>query len=82
MTLLAAGGIITDLTHKHAQGVSCMQERLYKHFYDIEHSGFLNDVSITFIDKTDPTNSVQRENYWKHTLKTFAPYCININGNV
>ena len=36
----------------------------YEHFCDSEHSGFLNDVSITFIDKTDPTNPLQRENYW------------------
>ena len=47
------------------------------------HSGFLNDLSITFIDKTDPTNPLQqREHYWKHTLKTFAPYGLNIKENV
>ena len=34
------------------------------------------------IDKTDPTNSLQRENYWKHTLKIFAPYGLNIKENV
>ena len=56
-------------SRKHAYGISCMQERLYEHFCDSEHSGFLNDVSITFIDKKDPTNPLQRENYWKHTLK-------------
>ena len=59
-------------SRKHAHGISCMQEHLYEHFCDSEHSGFLNDVSITFIDKTDPANTLQRENYWKHTLKTFA----------
>ena len=69
-------------SRKHAHGISCMQEHLYEHFCDSEHSGFLNDVSITFIDKTDPTNPLQRENYWKHTLKTFAPYGLNIKENV
>ena len=59
-----------------------MQEHLYENFYDSEHSGFLNDVSITFIDKTDPTNPLQREHYWKHTLETFTPYSINIKENV
>ena len=69
-------------SRKHAHGISCMQEHLYEHFCDSEHSGFLNDVSITFIDKTDPTNPLQREDYWKHTLKTFAPYGLNIKENV
>ena len=68
-------------SRKHAHDI-CMQEHLYKHFCDSERSGFLNDVSITFIDKTDPTNPLQRENYWKHTLKTFAPYGLNIKENV
>ena len=40
---------------KHANGILCMQEHLYEHFCDSEHSGFVSDVSITFIDKTDPT---------------------------
>ena len=69
-------------SHKHAHGISCMQEHLCEHFCDSEHSGFLSDISITFIDKTDSTNPLQRENYWKHTLKTFAPYGLNIEENV
>ena len=64
-------------SRKHALGISCMQEHLCEHFCDSEHSDFLNGVSITFIEKTDPTNPLQRENYWKHTLKTFAPYGLN-----
>ena len=69
-------------SRKHAHATSCMQEHLYKHFCDSEHCGFPNDVSVTFIDKTDPINPLQRENYWKHTLKTFAPYGLNIKENV
>ena len=56
-----------------------MQEYMYEHFCGSEHSGFLIDVSITFIDKTDPTNPLQRESYWKHISKAFAPYGLNIN---
>ena len=67
---------------KHEHGISYMQEYLYEHLCDSENSGFLNDVSITFIGKTDPTNPLQRESYWKHTLKTFAPYGLNIKENV
>ena len=51
-------------------------------FCDSEPGGFLNDVSITFIDKTDPTNSLQEENCGKHTTITFAPYGLNIKENV
>ena len=30
-----------------------MQEHLYKHFYSDGHNGFLEDVAITLINKTD-----------------------------
>ena len=30
-----------------------MQEHLYKHFQMEGHKGFLNEASVTFIDKTD-----------------------------
>ena len=50
-------------SRKHAYGISCMQEHLYKHFCDSEHSGSLNNVSIIFIDKRHLTNPLQRENY-------------------
>ena len=30
-----------------------MQEHLYKHFHTEGHKGFLNEASVTFIDKTD-----------------------------
>ena len=54
-------------SRKHAHDISCMQEHLHEHFCDSEHGGFLSDVSITFIDKTDPTNPLQRKSYWKYT---------------
>ena len=28
-------------------------------------TGFFNDVSITFIDKTDPSDPLRREDYWR-----------------
>ena len=34
----------------------CMQEHLYKHFESEGHTEFLDDVSITPIDKTDGSN--------------------------
>ena len=37
-------------------GEKCMQEHLYKHFESEGHTEFLDDVSITLIDKTDGSN--------------------------
>ena len=37
---------------KFQRNESCMQH-LYKHFYSEGHNGFLGNVSISFIDKTD-----------------------------
>ena len=46
------------------------------------HGGFLNDVSIKFIDKIDPSDPLGRENYWRQTLKTMVPYRLNIEDSV
>ena len=46
------------------------------------HNVFLNDVSITFIDKTDPSDPLRREDYWRQTLQTMFPYGINIEDSV
>ena len=40
---------------KHQRLEPCMQEHLFEHFNEEGHHGFLEDVSITFIDKTDPS---------------------------
>ena len=55
----------------------CMQEHLFRHFLSSGHNGFLNDASITFIDKTDPSDTLKREDYWRRTLKTMAPFRLN-----
>ena len=55
---------------KHQRGETCMQQHLYDHFCECNHKGFVNDVSITFIDKTDPSDPLKREDYWRITLKT------------
>ena len=62
-----------DNARKFERGEQCMQRHLYEHFNLPDHSGFLNDVSVTLIDKTDPTDPTKREDYWIHTLKTNAP---------
>ena len=60
----------------------CMQEHLFSHFSMADHDGFLNDVFITFIDKTDPSDPLRREDYRRQTLKTMVPYGLNIEGSV
>ena len=45
-----------------------MQEHLFRHFSSMVHIGFLNDVSITFIDKTDPSDPLKQEDYWRRTV--------------
>ena len=47
-----------------------------------DSDGFLNDVSITFIDKANAFNPLRREYYWRQTLKTMVPYGLNIEGSV
>ena len=37
---------------KNARNKACTQEHLFEHFKSEGHSGFLGNVSITFIDKT------------------------------
>ena len=76
----AIGGIITDLTP--------VNMRMANHAYrntctniNSEHRSFLNDVSITLIDKTNPTNPLKK-NYCEPTLKTFVPYGLNMKENV
>ena len=50
-----------------------MQKHIFEHFNSEGLTGLLENVSVTFIDKTDSQNSQKRENYWIHTLKTMVP---------
>ena len=52
-----------DNARKFERGEHCMQRHLYEHFNVPGHSGFLNDVSVTLIDKTDPKGPTKREDY-------------------
>ena len=67
---------------KYQRSETCLQEHLFRHILNPRHNGFLNDVSITFIDKTDPLDSFKLEDYWRRTLKTFALFGLNIEDSV
>ena len=59
-----------------------MKQHLFEHSSEEGHHGFLEDVSITSIDKTDSSNPLQRENYWRSVLKTRAPWGLNVKASV
>ena len=67
---------------KFQRGEPCMQEHLFEHFYSEGHNGFLDDVSVTLIDKTDGKDPKKREYYWMRTLKTLTPDGLNIEESV
>ena len=54
-----------------------MQQHLFEHFPGEGHSGFLDDVSIIFIDKIDPKDPNKREHYWQHALKIMTTQSLN-----
>ena len=54
-----------------------MQTELFEHFHLVEQSGFLKYCSLTLIDKTDGSDPIRREEYWRVVLKTVVPYWLN-----
>ena len=59
-----------------------MQEHLFRHFSSPDRNHFLNDVSVTFIDKTYPSDRLKCKGFWREALMTMAPYGLNIENNV
>ena len=58
-----------------------MQQHLFEHFPNEGHSGFLDDFSIAFIDKTGLKDSNKLEHYWRHTFKKMAPQGLNVEDD-
>ena len=67
---------------KFQRGKSCMQEHLFWQFYSEGCGGFLEDVSVTLINKTDAPDPKKIENYWIRTLRPLAPDGLNIEDSV
>ena len=70
-----------DNNRKYLRKESCMQQHLFEHFSSEGHNSFLDDVSIIFIDKTDPKDPNKRQHYWGHTLKTMTPQRLNVEDD-
>ena len=47
-----------------------------------DYTQFANHVSIIFIYKTDPTDPLEREQYWRHTLKTLVSYDLDFSESL
>ena len=45
-------------------------------------NGFLEDMSITLIDKTDGSDPMKRETFWMHSLNRLAPYELNVENGI
>ena len=67
---------------KYQKLESCMEQHLFEHFNSKEHHCFLDEISITFIGKTDASEPLKRENYWRSILKTMAPWRLNVQDSV
>ena len=63
------------------KGQICMQQHFLEHFESEDHCSFLEDVTIIFIDKTDPKNPNRREHYRRHALKTMAPLALSVEDD-
>ena len=59
-----------------------MQQHLFNHFCNSGPAGFIEDISVTIIDKTDQSDPLKREDYWRRTLKTTAPFGLIIKESV
>ena len=60
----------------------CMQQHLFEYVNSEGHHYFLGEISITFIDKTDPSEPSKRGNYWRSILKTMATWGLNVEESV
>ena len=69
-------------SRKHGQEATCVQQHFFNHFCTSGHCGFLEGVSLTFVDKIDRSDPLKREDYWRSTLKTMAPFGLNIEQSV
>ena len=55
-----------------------MQNNLHVHFLSEDRDGLLNNVEITLIDKTDPSDPERRGEFWRTKLRTLAPLGLDI----
>ena len=55
-----------------------MQKHLHDNFLSEDHDDLLNNVEVTLIDKTDPSDPERREEFWRTKPRKLAPLGLNI----
>ena len=75
-------GITAKVTIENFNALSHVCKIICFGIYQAQVTMVLNDVSVTFIDITDPSDPLKRENFWRETLRTMAPYGLNIEDSV
>ena len=67
-----------DNNQKSLRGEEDKRAGFFAHFQTAVHSGFTNYTEIRFIDKTDPSDTTRREDFWKILLKLAIPRALII----
>ena len=57
------------------------QKFLKSHFLQDGYKGFLEDVEVRLIDKTQDSDPTKQEYYWMRTRNTLYPDVLNIESN-
>ena len=60
---------------------SCKQQLLQNNFLQDDHHGFLEDIEVTLIDKTQTYDPTKRECYWMRTQRTLHPDDLNFESD-
>ena len=69
-------------TFKTNYKLNCNDKCSEEQFSEEGHRSFLENVSITLIDKTNPSNLLQREKYWGSHLRAMTPWGLNVEDCV
>ena len=67
---------------KYQKLESCMQQHRFEHFNSEGCHYCLDEISITFIDKTDPSEPLKTKNYRRSILKTMTPLDLDFEDSV
>ena len=80
LTALGIDGITDDDENILVRRSVC--KNICLNILSMRHNGFLNNVLITLIEKTDGKNPKKREDYRRIPLKTSSPFGLNAEDSV
>ena len=82
LTTFVADGTITSVKVKVLKEMKSAYKNTSINISNVKGILFLVDVSLTLIDKTDISNPTKKENYRMQTLKTYAPYGLDVVDSI